>query len=321
MRTIYSCFLALLIGAAGCSSIDTDILGTNAFVNDPQFGTISQQFDEVQNTLGLQYVRVLFNWNDQIQPTPQSPQNFSFYDDIIANIPAGMKAEIILNGLPSWMSSSSNWINNNPRTTFVQLWVTPVLNRYKGKAQIEAWEIWNEPNMESNQDNTTLAIVDSPQNYVEMLTAAATVVRSTDPGKLVISAATTSINQGWPDAFKYNKGMKSAGAASVADIWGVHYYGKDYFRIFEPGGIKDFLNSLPIPIWFTESGQKGYNEQLQYAQETWPLLQNNIKKTQRIYQYQFTEDTPASSTFGLRNLTPNEEYSNLYNWLKDEHAD
>lgn len=318
MKKLSIILLSIILALVSCTTIDTSILGTNAFVNDQQFGTISQQFDEVKNTLGLKYVRVLFNWNDQVQASPTSSINYSFYDDIVASLPPAMDALVILNGLPSWMSNSANWINGDPRETFVQSWVKPVVQRYASKSAIVGWEIWNEPNQESNQDNTTLGIVNSPANYVALLKSAYQTAKSITPDKFVITAAVTSINEDFPNALNYNKGMASSGAQSYADKWGVHYYSTEFAHFFLPGGVKDFLNSLTLPVWITESGQKGWNQQLQYAKEVWPLLQKEINNVERLYQYQFTEDTPASTTYGLRNLTSGEEYSNLYDYLKEK---
>ena len=318
IRKLLSAFLIVSgLSVAGCTkSINADILGTNAFVNDAQFGTIPQQFGEVQQTLGLNFVRVLMVWSDGVQPTPTSPQDFGYYDSIIAGIPAGMDAIIVMDGLPSWMSTSSNWQSGNPRLTFVNQWVGAVSKRYANSPAVLGFEVWNEPNMTANPDNTTLAVATSPANYVQMLQYAYPLIHATAPGKQVVSAATTAIAQSWPNAFKYNKDMVAAGAEQYLDIYGVHYYGTDKLHVLEPAGIGSFLNKITKPVWLTESGQKGYDKQLQYAEEMWPFLIKQIPTIKRIYQYQFTEDTPASSTFGLRNLTAGEEYSNLYNYLK-----
>lgn len=318
IRVIY--FLLITVCVA-CSPINKKITGVNAFVNDPSFGTISQQFTEVQQTLGLNYVRVLFNWNDGVQPNPSTSPDFSFYDNILADLPEGMTALVIINGIPSWMSQSSNWINGDPRETFVQLWFKPVVQRYASFPNIAGWEVWNEPNDDGNPQNVTLAInmsnTSGAQNYVSMLTSAYSIAKSLTPDVLVVSAATTAINQDYPNTLNYGKTMKSNGAEGVCDIWGVHYYGTEYLHIFEPNGIQSFINSLTKPIWLTESGAKGVNEQLQYVNETWSILEDSFKNLERIYYYQFTEATPPDTTYGLRNLGPGQEYSDLYQYLKN----
>lgn len=298
--------------------VPVSVLGVNAFVNDSRFGTISYQLTEVQNTLGINFVRVLFNWDDNVQPTPASTPDFSFYDDIVDAIPKKMKVLIILTKVPTWMSDSDNWIDGNPRKTFVERWVKVVANRYKNtkKKRLKAFQIWNEPNDENNPDNITMDLATSPENYVELMALAQNEIKSISPKKQVVNAATTSINQNYPETLNYNQDLVDAGLLTVSDIFAIHYYG-EHLETLLLGGVSDFLNSVDSPIWVTESGQKGTTKQLNYARTMWPFLLSNVPNIKRIYQYQFTEDTPASSTYGLKNLTQGKTVSDLYIYLRD----
>lgn len=298
-------------------TINTDELGTNAFANDRRFGSIEQQFSEVKSTLRLNSVRLLFNWDNNVQPSPGAGINFSFYDDIVEALPAGMDAIVVLTGVPGWMSDSSNWINGNPRTTFVELWVKKVAARYAGRSRIIGWQIWNEPNMFANQDNVLLDLAANPANYVQMLQQAFSAIRAISPSKLVISAATTAINQNYPETLNYNRAMRDAAVTSFCDIYAIHYYGRQYENLRRSGGVADYLNGVDKEIWVTESGEMGINNQLTYAEQTWPLLRDEVGGIRRIYQYQFTEAGDANSTYGLRNLTPGLELSDLYIYLRD----
>lgn len=297
-------------------AIDTQRLGVNAFVNDARFGTISGQFNEIKNTLKLKYVRVLFAWNDDVQPSPNAQPNFSFYDDIAAAIPEGVEALVVLTGIPSWMSNPAHWTGGNPRTTFAEQWVRKVVNRYRSNSRIVGWEIWNEPNTQGG-DNDIMEISASPENYVEMLAAAFSISRDLAPSKLVLNAATTAINQNYPDSLNYNRGMRDASALSFTDRWNVHYYGKQYENVVRGGGVADFLNGLPKEIWVTESGAQGVNSQLEYGQRVWPFLIDKIPGIARIYQYQFAEATPPEQSFGLKNLSGDLPVSDLYVYLRD----
>lgn len=296
--------------------INTKIMGVNAFANEPRFGTVRAQLKETKDTLRLNYLRVLFAWNDQVQPSPDVAPNFSFYDDIASHIPRRSQALVIMTGLPSWMSDESNWIDGNPRKTFVELWVKKVVARYKNNRRIKAWEIWNEPDMDSNQDNVLLEMNESPANYLEMLGFAQTAIRALTPGKLIVGAATTSINQNYPENLNYNQEMKDLGGEALMDIWNIHYYGTNYENVLL-GGVDDFLKSITLPIWVTESGAKGTTKQRAYVEEVWPFLDNLVPNIARFYYYQFTETTPASSTYGLKNLTRGKTLSNLYIYLRD----
>jgi hypothetical protein len=132
-----------------------------------------------------------------------------------------------------------------------------------------------------------------------------------------VTAATTAINQNFPGSLDYNRAMRDAGAQQHADIWGINYYGKQYENLVRPGGVRDFANGLSLPIWVTESGAQGVNTQLAYGEEVWPYLTEQISKIQRIYAYQFTEDSSPDVTYGLRNLSSDRPVSDLYVWLRD----
>jgi len=178
--------------------IDKSKLGMNAFVNDNRFGSARAQLKEVRDTLGITRLRMLVAWNSGVHPNPNTPPDFSFYDDIIGALPASTEALLVLTGVPDWMRDPSNWTEGNPRSTFVDRWVRPVARRYGSNPQIVGFQIWNEPNAAVNPDNTLLGLVTAPSNYVEMLARASSIIRDIAPGKLVVTAATTSINQNFP---------------------------------------------------------------------------------------------------------------------------
>jgi hypothetical protein len=297
--------------------IDTSILGVNAFANDGRFGSPAAQFREVRDTLRLRYVRILFNWDDNVQPSPGSALNLSFYDDLVAALPSGIDALVVLTGAPGWMDDPANWRGGNPRATFVEEFIRPIATRYGGDGRIRGFQIWNEPNMVVNPDNITLGFATDPAAYVELLARANNVVRSVAPGKLIVSAATTAINQNYSETLDYNRGMRDAGAQEFIDVWAVHYYGRQFENVIRSGGVEEFLNGLARPIWVTESGAQGVNEQLGYGEQVWPFLVDRIANLERIYVYQFTESTPSDVTYGLRNLSGDFPVSDLYVFLRD----
>lgn len=297
--------------------IDTSLMGVNAFCNDARFGSIRSQLQEVKNVLRLYQLRVLFAWDDNVQPSPTSRPNFSFYDDIARQIPRGTKALVVLTGVPSWMSDSGNWINGSPRQTFVKRWVRRVVNRYQRNARIAGFQIWNEPNDSANPHNHLMDFVDNPQHYSEMLALASQHIKSRKRRRAVVNAATTAINQGYPKALNYNKALQDAGAEALVDAWAVHYYGSHYENVLRPGGVGDYLNSVSKPIWLTESGARGINDQLEYVERTWPFLKEQVPGIERFYLYQFTDGEAADSTYGLRNPTEGFSISDLYIYLRD----
>ena len=287
--------------------------GLNAFSNQGFAGTICSQFSEIKNTLGITAVRVLFNWDDNVQPTPNSSLNFSFYDDILDCIPSGMTALVILMETPSWMSDPSRWDGGNPRLTFANRWARVVASRYAGHPRISGYQIWNEPNNAGFPANERLSVLQEPINFVELTSFASDAIRAEDPTKLIISGATTSIAQNYPSALNYNKMLVEAGLLSLVDIYGIHYYGTNFERLI--GEVDDFLNSVSLPIWVTETGKTGVNNQLEYAERTLPFLRERVNGIDRIFWYRFAENRPANESFGLRTPDPDFPVSDLYIYL------
>jgi len=296
--------------------INTSILGANAFVADSRFGNATQQFSEIKNSLKLKHVRILQAWTDAAQPTPSSPIFFGFFDDVLAGMPAGMDAIVVITGLPSWMSNPANWIDGDPRKTWIEKWLRPNLARYGRNGKVIAWQIWNEPNMFANPENVVMEFAGNPDAYFAMLNEGVRVVRNRSSA-LVVNAATTAINQNFPETINYNKELVRAGITSLVDVYAIHYYGKQFENVVRGGGVKDFVNGLGKPVWVTESGDQGVNKQLAYGEQVWNFLTDEMPSIQRIYQYQFAEASDPASSYGMRTLSGDFPVSDLYIFLKD----
>lgn len=334
LRTISLANCLLLTCLSGCDSgglldlafnppsrktIDVSKVGVNNFFVHPEFGSIGTQYSEIKNTLGIKFVRVLLAWTDDVQASPGSDRNYSFYDSILSQIPAGVDVLVVLAHTPSWMTNSDNWTTgNNPRLTFNEQWVRPTVQRYKNVGNIIGWEIWNEPNVITVSSDTALALTE-PANYAELLASASNIVHSEDRGALVVMAATESIQQNFPNNLNYNKQLKDLGVENFTDVWNVHYYGTRYESVITDSGVKDFLNGVNKPIWVTETGETGPNEQLAYVETTWPFLSENIPGIQRFYYYEYGNTVPVDSNYGLKTTDANFPVSDLYIYLRDHH--
>ncbi len=319
--------LLLAVGVSACDSgelldlafnnpdrkpIDTSIVGVNSFFVNPGFGSTADQFADIRGNLKLRFVRVLFAWTDSVQPTPDSSPELSFYDSIIRQVPPGVEVLIVLDSVPSWMTNPNNWTSaGDPRRTFVDRWVRPVVQRYASNGSVVGFEIYNEPDVITEPNEEVLGLLD-PANYVQMLAAAAEVVRRNAPGKLVVAAATESIQQDFPNHLNYNKKMKEFGAEDFTDIWNVHYYGTRFESVVTNNGVADFLNSVTKPIWVTESGEVGPNNQLAYVERAWPFLREKVPGIVRFYYYEYSSTAPLTANFGLRTSDPAFPVSDLY---------
>ena len=297
--------------------IDVSTTGVNNFFVNPEFGSIDRQYADIQGTLKLKYIRVLLAWTDGVQPSPNASLNYSFYDSILNNIPPGVEVLVVLSHVPNWMTNASNWTSGgDPRRTFVDRWVAPTAKRYANNPRIVGWEIWNEPDHPTLDADVALGLSD-PANYVQMLAQASTVIRDIQPKKLVIGAATESIQQTFPSHLNYNKKMKEFGAEDYVDVWNVHYYGKGYESVVTSNGVADFLNSISRPIWVTETGEQGPNDQLAYVETTWPFLKDKISNIERFYYYQYSGIEPPEQNYGLRTTDPTFPISDLYVFLQN----
>lgn len=296
--------------------IDVSRMGVNNFFVNSSFGSIGTQYSDIRNTLDLRAVRVLLAWTDSVQPSPSSSANFSFFDNILGNVPAGVDVLVVVAHTPSWMTNSANWIDGNPRKTWVERWLRPVLARYGGNGSIVGWEIWNEPDFTVVPSDVALGLED-PNNYFQLLSLSRPVVRSLSPGKRLLNSATRSIQQNFPNNLNYNRSLRDLGATSLVDVWNIHYYGAQYENVVRDSGVREFLNSLGMPIWITESGAQGPNNQLAYVERTWPFLREQIPSIERIYYYEYSSTVATESNYGLRTSDPNFPVSDLYIYLRD----
>jgi hypothetical protein len=297
--------------------IDRSKVGTNNFfINREAFGSVDQQFSDIQKSLKIPFVRILLEWSDGVQADPTSALDLSFADSILDKIPAGVDVLIVLNHLPSWMANSANWIDGDPRKTFVQKFITPVVTRYAGRRGIIGWEIWNEPDFVMFSPDEVMGLTE-PSNYFELLKQSYEVIRAIDPAKLVVMAATRSIQQNYPSSFNYNKTLKDLGAVNYTDVWNIHYYGKQYEKVVVNGGIADFLKGIGKPIWVTESGEQGPNNQLAYVEEVWPFLSKEIPAIDRFYYYIYASAGMAQDNFAMRSTDSAFPVSDLYVYLRD----
>ncbi|MBP9838250.1 MAG: cellulase family glycosylhydrolase [Proteobacteria bacterium] len=310
--------LDLAFNPPGRKPINRSKVALNSFFVNSEFGTVSQQFDDITDNLKINDVRILMVWSDGVQASPGSSPEFGFYDSIVSKIPSNVRAHLVLVHTPSWITNSDNWSagNGNPRFTFVEEFVRPVVRRYRNVPQIVGYEIWNEPDNTVVSSDSALGLTE-PANYAELLAYASNVVKDEDPGALVIMAATKSIQQNFPNSLNYNKALKDLGVESFTDIWNVHYYGKQFESVVTNNGVADFLNGISKTIWVTESGEVGPNNQLAYVETAWPFLEEKIPGIQKFFYYQYGETTPAESNYGLRTIDPSFPVSDLYVFLRD----
>lgn len=181
--------------------------------------------------------------------------NFTRLDQYVAIArEKNVKVLLPLVGTPSWASARPGEVEGgNPVGSAAEpadredwrTFVRTVAERYKG--QIEAYEIWNEP----NEKNFWTGSIDQ---LVDMTREAFQIIKRADPGALVVSpSATVESGPQYLDDF-----LKKGGGNSV-DVVGYHFY----VRANPPEAIVDMAkrvedilraNRVDKPLWNTEMG-------------------------------------------------------------------
>lgn len=289
--------LEFIINEPDRKPIDKSLVGLNNFFNQP-FGSNVEQFNEIVNGLGIRDIRVLLAADESAFPSP-GVYNFTFIDNIIKQAPPGVRFLVVISHSPDWVANSDDpvqaWFDNIFKPSFTHL------SKFSNVIGVE---VWNEPNMIFLPNEKRFQF-DKPENYFRLLQLTYPWAKEKSPHTLVLNAATTSINQDYPDSFNYNKELVELGALSLTDIWNVHLYG-DKFAIIEE--IAHWLDNLEKTIWVTESGKQGGN-QLEYVERVWTFLLSEVK-IDKFYYYETYG--AGQDSFALRALDRDPEYTDLY---------
>jgi hypothetical protein len=282
----------------------------NEFFDNPK-GNAAAQGADIRNALNIRHVRTTFFFDESYLPSEGSQPDFSRFDAILAAIPPDTDLLPILAYAPGWLAHRADW-----KDVFINRYVIPVLDRYGRDGRIGGWEIWNEPDGFCNGTVAPPGVLDcSPNDYIDLARRVSEVINARS-GALIIGAATTSINQSFPNHFDYNKDLVAGGLLNFIDVYNFHWYGSQLEKLTF-GGIADFLNGTGKPVWCTESGNQGSDHQLEHAQEVFPVLKDKVSGLERIYIFTYFDNQPPGNTFGL--VANDGTESDLYQFLRDNH--
>jgi len=287
--------------------LDKKKVALNCFFNQPLFqkDNIKQQADDVKNNLGVDTVRVLFHWNEAIQPSQSSPIAFGFYDEILSSLPKGLKALVIVNGSPNWLENIPN-----PRKHFMN-YCHKIIDRYKSNDSVIGFEIGNEPNTSMFHENEVYAFVGKPAFYFEVLHEVYLYAKKVAPDKLIVAAATTSIIQDFPKSLNYHKKLSDWHEEDFCDVFAIHYYGNNPWGLLKPNGVLDFLQSLKKPIWVTEVGCEDGNKHISYLNKHMGFLVDKVPQIEKVFWYHYD----GEDNYCLRYADGRVSY--LYTYLKE----
>jgi hypothetical protein len=173
---------------------------------------------------GFHWVKQRFEWRN-IEGKAKGQFEWNEPDRILDAISqSGLKVIARVDNQPQWASSSITWPGSGPPDNPSDWtdYLTALATRYKGR--IQAYEIWNEPNLDREWGNKP----PDAKAYTAMLKASYAAIKAADPQALVVSAGmsptTTDNQQATPD-LQFIQQMYAAGARGSFDILGVHAAG------------------------------------------------------------------------------------------------
>jgi len=171
------------------------------------------------NDIKFNWVKQGFSWRE-IEGAGKGDFNWSNTDRMMDQIDAhGLKVIARISTQPEW--AGGNYPELGPPDNYQDLadFLTALATRYKGR--IDAYQIWNEPNLAREWGNRP----PNPAEYAQLLKVAYQAIKAVDPNAWVITAglAPTSRDDAvaMPDT-KFVQGMYDAGAEPYFDALGVH---------------------------------------------------------------------------------------------------
>lgn len=169
--------------------------------------------------LNFAYVKQNFSWKN-IQPT-EDLWDWSIADEVVAEIAyRGRRIVARIDGAPDWaIREPEDWEDPPYDIDALTTYCRTLAERYTG--QIEAYQIWNEPNLAREWAEE----VPSPPGYVTLLEACGGAIREVDPNAIIISAGlapTGSRDETVMPDVEYYWRLYESGFAEHFDVLGVH---------------------------------------------------------------------------------------------------
>jgi len=280
--------------------------------------------------LGLQWLKIQLRWSD-VEPT-QGNYNWAVLDSAMkVSCDNGLHVMMSVVAAPAWthanpMPGDSQAPPDDPQvyTDFIGT----ILDRYPG--QVGAIEVWNEENLE-REWNTSAGI--SPGDYLKLLQAAYTAIKSKDPNVTVISGALSptgiNCNGDWPacgggrpivvDDATYLTKFVQLGGLQYTDCVGTHSNGTnlppDADGANPPGDGSNYTFKGP---WQSPH----YSWALRSQVETYAKIINN-QKLQCVTEFGYASplDGKYPPNFGFAaDVTEKQQADYLvqaFNWMRD----
>jgi hypothetical protein len=182
---------------------------------------------QLMKAAGLNWAKLTVPWRS-IEASCKNCIDWEDLDRVVAaSTAAGVKLVVRVDHQPDW--SRADKVENGPPDDMYDYadFVSVLANRYRAgspKGVVDAIQVWNEPNLSREWGNLPISR-DQAAQYMYMLKETYSLVKATDPSKIVVSAglSPTGTNDGtaMPDDV-YLGWMYEFGLAQYADVIGVH---------------------------------------------------------------------------------------------------
>ena len=258
--------------------------------------------DKIEES-GATWVRLDVGWG-MLQPT-EGQWDMSWavplVDEVMAQLRArDLKVEVMFWLTPDWANGGQGpYTPPDDNADFAKA-LSWVANRWG--STVDAWEIWNEPNLDSFFVGT------DPEVYTDLLCASYPAVKKNDPGAPVVFGGLMYADDPWLSE-AYDAGVKGC-----FDVMSVHTYmapSDAEPSLYDNGQVWTIANLKKVrevmlahddakPMWITEFGWSVHDnapdddpwrrgvtaaEQAQYAAEALAIFSNDFPYVQNAFWY------------------------------------
>lgn len=275
----------------------------------------SAVLDEISSA-GIGWIRIDFVW--ALVEQDRDRYEWGRYDRLLDEAEArGLRVFATLQGTPQWATSGSLFSGVPDDPGDWQEFCYRSASRYRGR--IDAWGLWNEPNLERFWEGTRSQYVD------DVLIPGALAIRAADPDAEIAAADLAHLSSAdWEDWLE--RVIRDAG--SLIDVVAHHSYpsGRGYWEVtddlhdgpeypWEPPPVRDVLSDngwFDRPFWLTETGLESddYGESNQASFYTglltdWYGPSRTRGWVARLFFYHIIDDPRFPSvTFGILEAPP-----------------
>ncbi|OGY85501.1 MAG: hypothetical protein A2233_02655 [Candidatus Kerfeldbacteria bacterium RIFOXYA2_FULL_38_24] len=295
------------IGTAQASDQITEAFGVNLHLHQRVLTENQEQVLTLAQDHGVQWAREEFIWQD-IEPQ-ENEFSWTAYDAVVDNY---QKNNIKILGL---LTYSTQWASTNPDAANyefyppdIEKWknyVTAVSEHYA--QDIDAWEIWNEPNLTGFWQGDV-------DRYVELLEVSARAIHEVYPQARIVLGGLSGSDQDFLNEV-YAKISDPGLIDAVAfhpyrELNGQFVYAPEYTRpglntlrqdIYQMKAVMNAYHQNATPIWLTEVGWSTSDEGVSQAVQANYLLRLytialSIAGVEKVFWYSFADDPQK---FGL----------------------